>query len=822
MNFLTNWMKKLAEVIPAPVTFNIVDSTSPKKDVRPLILTIIPPTKDDNRAIVSIYWKDSSEKIYEKAFNTADEAAEDYALHKSNLEMVQKLTTEQKFDESIAALDRIIEECKTQSDGLIDGNPQPVTTTQAAKKEAKVTMQNIFFSTPEEAMEYQKRMKELQGPEENTVLDKVPGQENPDGNLVNPSLSYEDAEKEKEEEVQNVHQQIKEEVKDQIESSLEEKRQTKFTPADETLVKAFRGVGRTWAEIANYLTKTLRYNKEDVIIFVDFMQKEEEKVQGPEHDLEIPIETPTRDEIVDKDAPEVPMDKETSLTRKALDPTLDPLAAPPALPSSIPEGPSAQPVQKLDLKEGDWVAVLSDIDTKKPGFAGTFISTFSRKGVEYAVIEKEDGSFEEVHKHLLTKASLKTADFGDEHGITDDEPEEDSKEPSTIFVPIERKKKLEKSVEMQPAVETPRHPDDLTDRYVELNDGSIVLIVHDSLDGTGYMINPMVKDETGALVFVKKPATTAKPDQVKHVLSPEEIKALNLQDPEAVYDSRTASLKRKADPIKTTPKKHKIIPDQVKPETAIPATPEMEETYRAIQTSEHNLEVIKSLVAEAQAKFNEEKKVLEEAGGRLQNESALIDRIERLAALVEATESKLVSLGDTLVHLKQEDKNVPVKWSDKEKLAHIFKKFPETEKYIENALKGAQSFASSEAIRELIFFPKKKLSKLDKSATPFDTLESIYENLLAALENVMSIVRQCMGDLLTLETLKLVGLPGIIIISLGFALYKLFRLYVETQEKRVQEAQQFQKEYFDLTTDVNKTLDILVKSYGRKNGHEGH
>lgn len=46
---------------------------------------------------------------------------------------------------------------------------------------------------------------------------------------------------------------------------------------------------------------------------------------------------------------------------------------------------------------------------------------------------------------------------------------------------------------------------------------------------------------------------------------------------------------------------------------------------------------------------------------------------------------------------------------------------------------------------------------------------------------------------------------------------KVLQSYMDLQEKRIQENQAMQKTYYDLAADVNKTLDILMNTLGRKN-----
>lgn len=61
------------------------------------------------------------------------------------------------------------------------------------------------------------------------------------------------------------------------------------------------------------------------------------------------------------------------------------------------------------------------------------------------------------------------------------------------------------------------------------------------------------------------------------------------------------------------------------------------------------------------------------------------------------------------------------------------------------------------------------------------------------------------------ETLLSLGLPGVIIIGLAFAVYNLFKLYAETQEKRIVEAREAVKA-IEANTAAIDTLSDLVRS----------
>lgn len=64
---------------------------------------------------------------------------------------------------------------------------------------------------------------------------------------------------------------------------------------------------------------------------------------------------------------------------------------------------------------------------------------------------------------------------------------------------------------------------------------------------------------------------------------------------------------------------------------------------------------------------------------------------------------------------------------------------------------------------------------------------------------------------------------GVILLAGCWLLYsnykKILQSYMDLQEKRIKENQDMQKVYYDLAADVNKTLEILLATLGKKNGN---
>jgi hypothetical protein len=77
-------------------------------------------------------------------------------------------------------------------------------------------------------------------------------------------------------------------------------------------------------------------------------------------------------------------------------------------------------------------------------------------------------------------------------------------------------------------------------------------------------------------------------------------------------------------------------------------------------------------------------------------------------------------------------------------------------------------------------------------------------------------------DLLTSPKLWAIITPaGMVTAILGYALYKMFLRYDKLQEQRISEWKQMREEYTHLCTEVNKTLDTVLKVIGNRNSNGG-
>ena len=73
----------------------------------------------------------------------------------------------------------------------------------------------------------------------------------------------------------------------------------------------------------------------------------------------------------------------------------------------------------------------------------------------------------------------------------------------------------------------------------------------------------------------------------------------------------------------------------------------------------------------------------------------------------------------------------------------------------------------------------------------------------------------------TPQFLAAIGPFGVFFLLALYGLYKLFKKYDDVQEKRIQETKAMQQEYFELSKEIDRTLDLLVNivTKGKGNGH---
>ena len=267
-------------------SFKVCDPTAVGDNpVKELSLDVVNLGDESGNSIVSLAWKDSAEKILEKTISS-EEASHLSQLIQTDLAQVMKLTSENQYDQAKEIFKNMLKTYTQDTSTPTPTNLPPLHNTQAEqdideglwKQAAEIKLQNIFpsgtvqnlvFQNQEDLASYQGKSKTT-GKEvplwEQEGKGKTPEDKQ---DLIAPSMSYQDLEEEKEKTEQDMGKRIEREVKEQIESSLAQKQATLFTDKDKQLVDALRGVGRSWEEIRDFLTKSLKYEKEDVAAYLD-------------------------------------------------------------------------------------------------------------------------------------------------------------------------------------------------------------------------------------------------------------------------------------------------------------------------------------------------------------------------------------------------------------------------------------------------------------------------------------------------------------------------------------------------------------------------
>jgi hypothetical protein len=69
-----------------------------------------------------------------------------------------------------------------------------------------------------------------------------------------------------------------------------------------------------------------------------------------------------------------------------------------------------------------------------------------------------------------------------------------------------------------------------------------------------------------------------------------------------------------------------------------------------------------------------------------------------------------------------------------------------------------------------------------------------------------------------LNNIKIIGPLGIAAAVEAYVIYNLFNRLEDLQDKRLNDWQKMTEEYNQLSQDINKTLDAILKMFGRKNG----
>jgi len=275
MNFFRDVVSHLLKnAFEGHTKFSVADNTAVgASPVRSISLDAVPV---NDETIISLAW-DGGEKLFEKTLSE-QEAAHQFELISSDLAEVAALTKQGEYDSAKALMTKLGQKYAENTGDIVDTNLPALHNTQASTnddkiwKEAKITMQNLWFSTPDELLEYQEKQKGAAKPGDQDHIplwDKNKGAKPAGDSLAPASLSYEDKENQKAQEHEDMQKHIDEKIKTELESALQQKAASVFGPDQVELVQVLKKNGRNWDEIKKILTKDFNFDKDSVNIFVD-------------------------------------------------------------------------------------------------------------------------------------------------------------------------------------------------------------------------------------------------------------------------------------------------------------------------------------------------------------------------------------------------------------------------------------------------------------------------------------------------------------------------------------------------------------------------
>lgn len=338
MNFFRDVVSHLLKnAFEGHTQFSVADDTAVGDNpVRSISLDAVPANEN---VIVSLSWEGGT-KLFEKTLSEK-EAAHQFDLISTDLAEVASLTKQGQYDAAKDLMEKLGQKYAENTGEIVETNLPALHNTQASAddkvwKEAKITMQNLWFSTTDELLDYQKKQKGAAQPADQDHIplwDKNKDKKQPSDSLAPASLSYEDLENKKEREHEDMQDHIDEKIKTELESALQEKAASVFGPDQVELVQILRKNGRNWDEIKKILVKDFGFDKDSTNIFVDEQRqgsdptgievepvKEEEKPLTPPEEL---VSPETHDKLLqdheDKKKAEPPVTEPTFTPKDVMD-----------------------------------------------------------------------------------------------------------------------------------------------------------------------------------------------------------------------------------------------------------------------------------------------------------------------------------------------------------------------------------------------------------------------------------------------------------------------------------------------------------------------
>lgn len=411
--------------------------------------------------------------------------------------------------------------------------------------------------------------------------------------------------------------------------------------------------------------------------------------------------------------------KVASLKKKALNPLQVPPAPPAdAAPEADAEVPTdatpAMPAPVSDAhpapQKGDRVFVSSELGDENLGYEAKFISDYVATGTKYSVVQKDDGTQENVESHRLSTIA----------------PTEKMPEPA-LAPEIE-------SAASEPDIAVTPKQNDLYSSIDEIK-AEVIKLEAKLNDLESARENSSEKCKCGHIRFdhyIPNNVQDSSPHECDGSAECDckYFKKASLEVVAAPGDAPAAEAPK---PPATTLKDVKIMPDRVDKEKAIPATPEQTQVIQKLQAIEANLGQLELAREEVKARLSAELKKIDDQGERAALEAEYKGQIEKLGVLIEAVDSKLVKYNGMFLSFEQQEKTIEVKPNYKDLMDRVYQKFEGVEKYVQQVMNGMQSLAKDVTTRTLTRWPEKR-SELGKQASIGDDLAQMNMEMMEALK----------------------------------------------------------------------------------------
>jgi hypothetical protein len=150
----------------------------------------------------------------------------------------------------------------------------------------------------------------------------------------------------------------------------------------------------------------------------------------------------------------------------------------------------------------------------------------------------------------------------------------------------------------------------------------------------------------------------------------------------------------------------KSIPENQANVASIP-TPALIDAFTAVKNDYADLAIVKRDVEIARQQFEATVRSIEANHNKIATEMTLKIHLESLSALIKNTASKVVDFGVTMMAYVEEEKVIPHKLSDTERLERVVEKFPEVQQYLKRLDASVKKYDKTEISRRLIEWGKR-------------------------------------------------------------------------------------------------------------------